>query len=204
MSLTESLTSISYLSRDLSSVVLPARQYLNYPTCRWQTACTATGTTATELGVMSFDRNVIWFCYVAVSLDLSCCCLKNECLLSFCRFDELVFMLSWWTCLVAVSMNLSRCRLDELVFMLSWWTCLVAVLMNLSCCHLLTVLILSCCRLDLVLLPTLVSREPCIVPSLGCLWTCLAKKALHQVPIEHVIQCLTHVIRRHDYTPSLS
>ena len=196
---------MSYLSTDLSSVVLPARQYLNYLTCRWQTACTATGTTATELGGMSFDCNVIWFCHLAVSLELSFCCLNElvilpfrwTCLyavsmnLSFCRLDELVFMLSRWTCLYAVS-NLSLCCLDELVFMLSR-TCLYAVSM-----------ILSCCRLDLVLLPTLVSRETCIILSLGCLWTCLARKSLHQVPIEHAIQCLTHVTRRHDYTPSLS
>ena len=158
---------------------------------------------------MSFDRNVIWFVMLPCRSNCLFAVLMN---LSFCRFDELVFMLSWWTCLYAVLMNLSCCCFDELVFMLSWGTCLVAIswlswsyraaVFILSCCHLLTVLILSCCHL--VLLLTLVSREPCIVPSLGCLWTCLARKALHQVPIEHVIQCLTYVIRRHDYTPSLS
>ena len=152
---------------------------------------------------MSFDFVMLpccSTCLVAVSVNLSFCRF-DELELSLCCLDELVLLLSWWTCLDAVSMNLSCCRLDELVLLPSRWTCLVAVSMNLSCCHL---LILSCCRLDLVLLPTLVSRETCIVPSLGCLWTCLARKALHQVPIEHAIQCLTYVIRRHDYTPSLS
>ena len=164
MSLSESLTSISYLSRDLSSVVLPARQYLNYPTCRWQTACTATGTTATEVGGMSFDRNVIWFCHVAdlswlvLLLSQWTCHFAVSMNLSLCCLDELiVFMLSWWTyCLYAVLMNLlSLCCLDELVLLPSRWTCLYAVLMN-----------LSCCRLDeLVLLPSLGCLDLIVLPS---------------------------------------
>ena len=157
---------------------------------------------------MSLDCNVIWFCHVArlvlllsqwtchfaVSMNLSClyAVLMN---LSCCRLDELVLLLSRWTCLVAVSMNLSCCCLDELVLLPSRWTCPVAISW-LSWSYRAAVLILSCCR-PLCL-------EKLIVLSLGCLWTCLARKALHQVPIEHVIQCLTHVIRRHDYTPSLS
>ena len=87
MSLTKSLTSISYLSRDLSSVVLPARQSINklpylsltvglqdacvvavsWPSissCLVMSMVVSKGQTCDEFGgqefgVMSFDRNVI-------------------------------------------------------------------------------------------------------------------------------------------------
>ena len=132
-----------------------------------------------------------------MSLDLSCCHVAR--LMLPCRS----------TCHVAVSLDLSCCRVARLV-MLPCRSTYVAVSLELSCCHVAR-LMLPC-------------RSTCHVAMLTCLvswlsWSCAAvlnvscyrllvsavsDLALHQVPIEHAIQCLTYVIRRHDYTPSLS
>ena len=97
------------------------------------------------------------------------------------RVARLVMLPCRSTCHVAVSLDLSCCRVARLVMLPCRSTCHV----NLS--RLLAVL---CCRLERVVADSRVSA--------------VSDLALHQVPIEHVIQFLTYVIRRHDYTPSPS